>query len=126
MSVRARQTRAEPAGFAGSEASQGGFGEAARSAGVAGRAGGCRGRSEPSQCRRRAEGPDPSGMKRDSPSPASLRSVTSPPVGRFGTCTPYPCPRGFAAPSPASLFGALETVCLGIPVGNPIVVNDAG
>ncbi len=38
-----------------------------------------------------------------SPLPASLRSATSPPVGRFGTCTPYPCPRGFAAPSPASL-----------------------
>jgi len=33
---------------------------------------------EPSQYRRRAEGPDPSGMKRDSPSPASLRSATSP------------------------------------------------
>ncbi len=30
------------------------------------------------QSRRRAEGPDPSGMKRDSPSPASLRSATSP------------------------------------------------
>ena len=36
------------------------------------------------------------------PSPASLRSATSPPWGHFGSYTPYTCPRGFAAPSPAS------------------------
>jgi hypothetical protein len=33
---------------------------------------------KPSQYRHRAEGPDPSGVKRGSPSPASLRSATSP------------------------------------------------
>ena len=35
------------------------------------------------------------------PSPASMRSATSQPCGHFGSSTPYPFPRGFAAPSPA-------------------------
>ncbi len=35
--------------------------------------------------------------------PRSLRSATSPPRERFGTCSPYPCPRGSAAPSRATL-----------------------
>jgi hypothetical protein len=47
-------------------------------------------------------GPDPSAVKRGSSSPASLRSATSQPCGHFGSCTPCPCPRGFAAPSPAA------------------------
>ncbi len=35
-------------------------------------------------------------------SPASLRSATSQPCGHFRSSTPYTCPRGFAAPSPAA------------------------
>ncbi len=72
-------------------------------------------RSATSQYRRRAEGPDPSGVKRAAhhpprcarrPLPASLRyagrGVSGQPCGHFGSSTPYTCPCGFAAPSPAA------------------------
>ena len=35
------------------------------------------------------------------PSPAALRASASQPCGHFGSYTPHPCLRGFAAPSPA-------------------------